>query len=66
MQDSPIPMADDQDENKQPPSNAIELHDTGLENVFKAILKQDANKKKKQLQKIELEKTDYEKEQQDE
>jgi hypothetical protein len=58
--DSPIPMADDQDENKQPQSNAIELHDTGLESVFKAILKQDASKLKKQLQQIELEKTDYE------
>jgi hypothetical protein len=58
--DSPIPMADDQDENKQAQSNAIELHDTGLESVFKAILKQDASKLKKQLQQIELEKTDYE------
>ncbi len=48
--DSPIPM---QDDNKK--SNAIELHDEGLENVFKAILKQDANKLKAQLNKIELE-----------
>ncbi len=64
--DSPIPMADDQDENKQPQSNAIELHDTGLENVFKAILKQDASKLKKQLQKIELENPELFNEQQDE
>jgi hypothetical protein len=61
--DSPIPMQD-QDENKK--SNATELHDTGLENVFKAISKQDASKLKKQLQQIELEKTDYENEQKDE
>jgi len=53
QQDSPIPMQDDS--KKRPPSNAIELHDKGLENVFKAILKQDANKLKAQLNKIELE-----------
>jgi hypothetical protein len=64
--DSPIPMADDQDENKQPQSNAIELHDTGLENVYKAILKQDSIKLKKQLQKIELENPELFNEQQDE
>jgi hypothetical protein len=64
--DSPIPMADDQDENKQPQSNAIELHDAGLESLFKAILKQDASKIKKQLQKIELENTELFNEQQDE
>ena len=48
--DSPIPMQDNEK------SNAIELHDEGLENVFKAILKQDANKLKAQLKQIELEK----------
>lgn len=47
-----------QEENKK--SNATELHDTGLENVFKEILKRYARKLKKQLQKNELEKTDYE------
>ncbi len=55
QQDSPIPMQDDSE--KQPPSNATEIHDQGLENVFKAILKQDANKLKAQLNQIELEKT---------
>ena len=58
--DSPIPMQDNEK------SNAIELHDEGLENVFKAILKQDANKMKAQLKQIELEKTDYESEKKDE
>jgi hypothetical protein len=53
--DSPIPMADDQDENKQTQSNAIELHDTGLESVYKAILKQDANKMKSIFNQIEEE-----------
>jgi hypothetical protein len=65
QQDSPIPMQD-QDENKQPPSNATELHDEGLIAIYRAILKQDANKMKKQLQKIELGKTNYENEQKDE
>ena len=58
--DSPIPMQDNEK------SNAIELHDKGLENVFKAILKQDANKMKAQLKQIKLEKTDYENEKKDE
>jgi hypothetical protein len=58
--DSPIPMADDQDENKQPQSNAIELHDTGLENVYSVIKKQQARDIKRRLREIELEKTDYE------
>jgi hypothetical protein len=42
-----------QEENKK--SNATELHDTGLENVFKAILKQDANKMKSIFRQIEEE-----------
>ena len=47
-----------QEENKK--SNAIELHNAGLENLYKAISKQYASKLKKRLQQIELEKTDYE------
>jgi hypothetical protein len=66
QQDSPIPMADDQDENKQPQSNAIELHDTGLENVFKAILKQQARQAKKKLKKLEAQLPKLENEQKDE
>lgn len=62
--DNQITPLQKQDENKK--SNATELHETGLENVYKAILRQDASKLKKQLQQIELKKTDYENEQKDE
>lgn len=52
--DNQITPLQKQDENKK--SNATELHETGLENVYKAILRQDASKLKKQLQQIELKK----------
>ena len=64
QQDSPVPMQDD--DQRQPPSNAIELHETGLENVFKAILKQDARKAERAIKGIELEKSNTDTEQDNE
>ena len=65
--DSPIPMADDQEENKnQPPSNATELHDEGLQNLYNVIQKQRARDAKKELKKLEAERAKLENEQKDE
>ena len=64
--DSPIPMKESGKAENANESTAIELHDTGLENVFKAILKQGASKLKKQLEQIELESPELFNEQKDE
>ena len=53
--DSPIPAADDQDDNKK--SNAIELNDQGFIALYREILREDARELKKILKGVELEKS---------
>lgn len=53
QQDSPIPMADDRDDNKK--SNAIELDNDGFDALYIEIKKQDARELKNILKGVELE-----------
>ncbi len=62
--DSPIPMKESGKSERE--SNAIELHDEGLQNLYNVIQKQRARDVKKELKKLEAEKSKTENEQQDE
>lgn len=64
QQYGPISITDDQNENKK--SNAIELHDEGLKNLYSVIKKQQARDAKKELKKLEAEKSKTENKQKDE
>ena len=49
--DSPIPMQDD--DQKQPPSNATEIHDNGLYLLHEAMVKLEKRRLKAKLKKLE-------------
>lgn len=51
--DSPIPMQEDSE--KQPPSNATELHDNGLYLLHEAMVKLEKRRLKAKLKKLEAE-----------
>lgn len=53
QQDSPIPMQDD--EQKQPSSNATEINDEGLYLLHEAMVKLEKRRLKARLKKLEAE-----------
>jgi hypothetical protein len=64
--DSPIPMKESGKAENANESNAIELHDEGLESLYNVIQKQQARQAKKKLKKLEAQLPKLENDQQDE
>ena len=62
--DSPIPMQDDSE--KQPPSNATEIHDNGLYLLHEAMVKLEQRRLKAKLKKLEKQLPKLDKEQDNE